>query len=131
MAYDHYEAESGEATEFGNLPEEVNTVSVPLGATYFHPSGFFAAASGTYVDQDVNRAEFSTQGQGKDSFFVVDLAVGYRFAKRRGIASLGIKNLFDEEFDYQDDSYREFRGESSTGPYFPAISVLGKISLNF
>jgi tetratricopeptide (TPR) repeat protein len=131
LVYDRYESEMGIATEFDNLPEKVRTVSLPVGVSYFHPSGFFAGVVGTYVDQEVTRSASSTRGQGEDSFFVVDAALGYRFPKRRGIASIGVKNLFDEEFNYQDDSYREFRGESSTGPYFPELMVRASVTLNF
>jgi len=131
LIYDQYKSEKGIATEFDNLPEKVETVSLPIGISYFNSSGFFASVTGTYVDQEVKRFGLSTRGQGEDDFFVVDAAIGYRFAKRRGIASLGVKNLFDEEFNFQDDSFREFRGESSTGPYFPDRIVLGKITLNF
>jgi outer membrane receptor protein involved in Fe transport len=129
--YDKYTSERGIATEFDNLPEEVRTVSVPLSLRYFMPSGLFAGVSGTYVDQKVVRSDFSTQGQGSDNFFLVDAAIGYRLQKRFGIISLGVKNLFDKEFKYQDDSYREFRDEPATGPYFPDRTILGQVSINF
>jgi hypothetical protein len=48
-----------------------------------------------------------------------------------GVASLGAKNLFDKDFKYQDDSYREFQDEPSTGPYFPERTVMGQLTLNF
>jgi outer membrane receptor for ferric coprogen and ferric-rhodotorulic acid len=131
ISYDRFESDEGVQTEFGNLPEKVTTFSVPLGATYFHPNGFFAGLAGTYVDQEVVRSETSIQADGEDSFFLVDAMIGYRFGKRRGVASLGAKNLFDTEFNYQDDSYREFQDEPSTGPYFPSITVIGKLTLNF
>ena len=131
LVYDKFESEVGEATEFGNLPLEVETISLPISITYFHPNGFFASVGGSFVDQEVLRSENSFQASGTDDFFVMDVGVGYRFAKRRGIASLGVKNLFDQEFSYQDDSYREFRGESSTGPYFPEQMIMARISLSF
>ncbi len=131
LAYDRYKSEKGIATEFDNLPEKVRTISAPLGIRYFRPSGFFAGATGTYVDQKVERSEFSTQGQGSDSFFLVDAALGYRLPKRLGIISVEVKNLFDKDFKYQDDSYREFRDEPATGPYFPDRTVLGQITINF
>lgn len=100
--------------------------------TYFHPSGLFAGLGGTFVYQDVTRSATATQASGNDTFFLVDAALGYRFPKRMGLISLGIKNLFDRtSFTYQDDSYREFRDEPSTGPYFPERIILGRITLNF
>jgi hypothetical protein len=131
LVYDRYESERGILTEFSNLPEEVTTVSLPIGLTYFSPSGLFAGLTGTFVDQEVKRSLTATQASGEDQFLVVDAAVGYRFANRRGIVSLEVKNLLDTEFKYQDDSYREFRTEPSIGPYFPQQTILGKISLNF
>lgn len=131
FVYDRYESAAGEATEFDNLPLEVKTLSLPLTVTYFHPNGLFASLGGTYVDQEVRRSAASIRASGEDNFFVVDAAIGYRFANRRGIASIGIMNLFDEKFSYQDDSYREFRGESSTGPYFPQSIIFAQVSLSF
>jgi tetratricopeptide (TPR) repeat protein len=129
--YDYFEADKGLATEFDNLPEEVETVSVPLNINYFSPTGYYAGVGGTFVHQDVDRSATATQAEGNDSFFLVDLAVGYRFPKRLGVASLGVKNVLDKDFKYQDDSYREFRDVPSTGPYFPDRIVLGQITLSF
>ncbi|MCP4408114.1 MAG: tetratricopeptide repeat protein [Gammaproteobacteria bacterium] len=131
FVYDRYKADKGIATEFDNLPERVETISVPIAATWFSPSGLFAGLGGTYVNQDVDRSAFSTRGQGDDKFFLVDLAMGYRFPKRLGIVSLGVKNLFDTGIKYQDDSYRESRGEPATGPYFPERTIHGRVTLNF
>jgi hypothetical protein len=59
------------------------------------------------------------------------VGVGWRFPKRLGIASLTVYNLFDEKFQYQDDSFREFRNEPSTGPYIPERRVVGRATLYF
>jgi len=129
--YDRFKADKGLATEFDNLPEEVETVSVPLNVSYFMPSGYYAGVGGTFVHQDVDRSATATQAEGNDDFFLVDFTVGYRFPKRLGSASLGVKNLFDKDFKYQDDSYREFRDKPSTGPYFPDRTVMGQLTLSF
>lgn len=132
FAYDKFEKESDDfSVRVGNQdPLEVETISVPVGLTFFHHSGFFAAAGATFVDQDVERlSQFDNQGH--DSFFVVDLGIGYRFPDRRGIASLQVQNLLDEGMEYQDDSFREFQEEPSVGPYFPDRTILGRVTLNF
>ena len=131
LAYDRYTSVQGSATQFDNLPEKLVTMSAPLGLTYFHPSGLFAGVRGTYVDQEVRRDVSSTQGQGQDSFFVVDAMLGYRFPKRKGLISIGVTNLFQTKFRYQDDSFREFRDEPVTGPYFPDRVITARITLNF
>jgi tetratricopeptide (TPR) repeat protein len=132
FAYDKFERESVDfLTRLGSQdPLEVETISVPVGLSYFHSSGFFAMAGATFVDQDVERLS-QFENQGHDSFFVVDLGVGYRFPKRLGIASLQVQNLLDEGMEFQDDSFREFQEEPSVGPYFPDRTILGRVVLNF
>jgi len=128
--YDRFSAEKGVLTEFNNVPEKVETISLPIGVTYFDPSGFFAGLSGTFVDQEVQRSSTAYRASGEDNFFIVDASVGYRLPKRYGIVSIGVRNLFDQEFRFQDDSYREFRGQSSTGPYFPQRLVQASITIS-
>ena len=113
------------------IPEEVRTVSFPVTATYFHPRGLFGSVGVTYVDQKVERYPASTLPEGEDSFSVVDLALGYRLPKRRGIVSLTVHNLLDEEFKYQDNSYREFGDEPSVSPYTPERLIMGRVMLSF
>jgi tetratricopeptide (TPR) repeat protein len=131
LVYDRYTSDNGIATDFDDLPLEVRTISVPVSLSYFSPSGFFGGLSITYVDQEVERFEFSSGASGEDSFIVTDLSVGYRLGKRRGVVSLAVKNLFDTEFRYQDDSYREFRDEPSVGPYFPERTYMARFALSF
>jgi hypothetical protein len=38
----------------------------------------------------------------EDSFSVVDLSLEYRLGQRRGMVGLYLRNLFDEEFKFQD-----------------------------
>jgi Tfp pilus assembly protein PilF len=114
-----------------SIPAELETLSVPLAINWFHPSGVFAGITATYVDQEVERIEFGEEVETGDDFVVVDLSVGYRFPKRRGIVSLSIKNLFDEDFDYQDDGFRTFRDEPALSPYLPELSLIGKVTVNF
>lgn len=138
--YDIFEAKQGSilATYLGT-PLNLQTFSVPLQVRYFDPSGFFAGLSLTYVQQQLERSDFAKLPQqmgglglsdGSDTFSVVDLVFGWRLPRRTGIASVSINNLFDETFQYQDDSFREFRDEPATGPYTPGISVTGRVTLD-
>lgn len=52
---------------------------------------------------ELSRATFE---DGRDEFATIDTTIGYRFPKRRGLISVGVSNLFDEEFRYQDDKFR-------------------------
>jgi tetratricopeptide (TPR) repeat protein len=114
-----------------NVPLMVRTLSYPLRVNYFQPNGFFAGAGITYVDQEVDPSAIATSPKGDSDFTVTDISIGYRFPRRMGIASLSIQNLTDEEFEYQDDSFREFQDEPSTGPYIPDRTVMARITLNF
>lgn len=131
FVYDRFESDPGPGTDDFGFPLRVETFSVPLAARYFHPNGFFAGIGATFVDQEVDRTAASGGAEGSDSFFLLDAAIGWRFPNRRGIASLEATNLLDEEFEYQDDSFREFRDEPSIGPYLPDRQIMGRITLNF
>jgi len=131
FVYDRLKAEEGNATDSFDYPTKLETISIPLAARYFHPTGFFAGTSVTYVDQEVHRPAGSTGAEGSDQFVVVDAAIGWRLPKRLGIVSLEVRNLFDKEFEYQDDSFREFQNAPSIGPYIPDRTILGRITLNF
>ncbi|MCP2500001.1 MAG: TonB-dependent receptor [Deltaproteobacteria bacterium] len=91
-----------------HLVKEVRTHRVPLSARFFHPSGVFATATGTWFDQS---GEFFRNGEapstatptsGSDRFWIVDASVGYRLPDRWGIVSIEARNLFDRSFQYQD-----------------------------
>lgn len=114
-----------------DLPRKLKTLSFPLRARVFLPSGWFGDVGVTYVDQQLERSELSLLADGDSSFALVDLALGYRFMNRRGVASLSVQNLFDKDFEYQNNSFREFRDEPSTGPYIPERIIMGRITLNF
>jgi outer membrane receptor protein involved in Fe transport len=129
--YDSYKAESGIATQDDNLPELVKTKSLPVSFRYFSPAGWYGGITATLVDQEVQRDPSSIQASGEDRFQLLDLSVGYRLPKRLGAVSLAINNATDQQFMYQDDSYREFRDEPSIGPYFPERTVNVQLSLVF
>jgi tetratricopeptide (TPR) repeat protein len=88
--------------------EEVTTQRVPLGARFFHPSGFFAAVKGTYIDQSGSFTGQTGGGfeSGHDDFWLADAAVGYRLPRRYGIITVGATNLFDQDFQYQETDLR-------------------------
>jgi tetratricopeptide (TPR) repeat protein len=96
--------------EFTFGVKALDTHRVPLGINFFHPSGLSASLKATYYDQD---GEFEPQLQppppppppfvsGEDQFWIVDAGISYRLPKRYGFITVGVKNLFDENFKYQD-----------------------------
>ncbi|MGH9890831.1 MAG: hypothetical protein ACREA0_02350, partial [bacterium] len=97
-----------EVTDVFVFPRDLDTTRVPLTIRYFHPAGFFARLGATYVRQEIvgrSLSEGDTEEVARrDDFVVVDAALGYRLPKRLGIMSLGVRNLLDEKFRFEDDS---------------------------
>jgi tetratricopeptide (TPR) repeat protein/opacity protein-like surface antigen len=83
--------------------KDVTTHSVPLGINFFHPTGLSASLKATFVDQDGKFDRKDNAGvfeDGDDTFWLVDAAIRYRFPKRYGFLTVGVTNLFDEDFEY-------------------------------
>jgi outer membrane receptor protein involved in Fe transport len=96
-------------------PEKIRDLTTDLftiGTNFFHPSGFRVNLSTNHINQDGKFGigppidEFVDDG---DSFWVVDLALGYRLPQRHGLVTFGVKNLFDEEFRFQDTDFENPR----------------------
>jgi hypothetical protein len=103
----------------------VQTHRVPLGITFFHPSGLMARLRVTWVGQDGEFANpTGTVAPGDDQFWVVDAAIGYRLPRRWGLITLEARNLLDEHFRYQD-----------TGPanpvFYPERLILARFTLAY
>ncbi|HSF29723.1 MAG TPA: TonB-dependent receptor [Candidatus Tectomicrobia bacterium] len=104
---------------------EIQTHRLPFGFSFFHPSGLIAWLQTTYVDQE---GEFEDRlgnfSSGSDRFWVVDASIGFRLPRRFGLVNIGVKNLFDQRFKFQD-----------TDPVNPTISperlILGRVTLAF
>ncbi|BBO75869.1 hypothetical protein DSCW_32860 [Desulfosarcina widdelii] len=98
--YEDFERDEG----FTDGVKDMRTHRFPLGINFFHPSGLSAGLTATYYDQKgtIERTviDFGVFEDGADQFWLVDAAISYRFPNRYGFATLGVKNLFDEEFDY-------------------------------
>lgn len=89
---------------FGGGIEEVTTHRAPLGIGFFHPSGFTGRLRITYIDQ---RGKFVLNPylasvSASNQFWVVDAAISYRLPQRYGMLTLGVNNLFNRSFKYQD-----------------------------
>jgi len=91
--------------EFTGIEEftKVATHRVTLGTSFFHPWGFRARLRATYIDQEGTFEDPATVlFRGSDRFWVVDGSIAYRLPKRWGFITIGARNLFDEEFKFQD-----------------------------
>jgi tetratricopeptide (TPR) repeat protein len=106
---------------------DVKTHRVPLGFNFFHPSGIALRVDGTYYYQSGDfheRDSVETIFSDRDDFWLVDLAVQYRLPKRYGLISFGVKNVFDEDFLFQDT-------DPSNPQVVPERFVFGRVTLSF
>jgi len=114
---------------------QVDTTSVPLTVRYFNPSGFFSGFGMTYVHQEVDKTGFLSGDDlksvsGSEDFILLDVVIGYRFPKRRGIVSLEVSNLLDRKFSYEEIS--DLLSPETENPRFiPERLILSKFTLNF
>ena len=83
---------------------ELTTQRVPLGVRFSHPSGFSADVEHSYYHQRgrFERTNFGLRESGKDAFWITDLVLAYRLPRGLGQVSLGVYNLFDTSFRFQD-----------------------------
>jgi hypothetical protein len=112
--------------EFNQNIKTAETYQLPLGINFFHPSGLSASLKGTYVDQQASVERLDapqyTYKNLDDDFFLVDVAIRYRFPKRYGFFTLGVSNLTDEDFDY-------FDSDSDNPRFQPDRFFFGSITL--
>jgi tetratricopeptide (TPR) repeat protein len=105
----------------------LETHKLPLGVNIYCPFGITTKFKATYVDQkgefDPNPLSFVTE-KGSDHFWVMDVSVSYRLPRRHGLVSVEVKNLFDEQF--------QFQSMDKAGPeVVPERLILVKITLSF
>jgi len=115
---------------FADFPEyDVTRGSASL--RYFHPIGLFALAEVEVVDQDVLEFPdfFGNQRRFEDTFPVVNAAVGVRLANGRGVISVEVQNLLDQEFGFQE---RNIRRDIVTEPSFARdLTVMARATFRF
>ncbi|MCG8065586.1 MAG: hypothetical protein N0C89_15785, partial [Candidatus Thiodiazotropha endolucinida] len=116
---------------------ELETHRLPIGVNYYHPSGYIVNVTSTYINQKgvFQASTFDAPPQNaEDRFWITDLLVSYRLPEKYGLISLGVKNVFDEEFDFEDrNSYDSLAVETSASPssFSSERTVFGQISFSF
>jgi tetratricopeptide (TPR) repeat protein len=109
-----------------DMIQNLTTHRVGLGGSFFHPTGLFARIRATYADQegDFWNLGLTSSRKESDNFWVVDGAVGYRLPKRFGQITVQVKNIFDEEFQFQDT-------DPANPTIYPERLALVSITLSF
>ena len=80
--YEYYTQDPGNNASI--LLRELSAHYVPLGVSYFHPSGFFAKVRGQYIYQEIEQfvTGSTTIEEKGDNFILFDAAIGYRLPRR-------------------------------------------------
>jgi Flp pilus assembly protein TadD len=111
-------------------PKDIDSLRAPLSVRYFHPSGFFAAGGVQYVWQSVTNVEEGDQERDSSAdSWLLDAALGYRLPNRRGIVSLELNNLLDQDIHWQDDAFRS--SDQQNRRFIPERSVMLRLNLNY
>jgi outer membrane receptor for ferrienterochelin and colicin len=82
---------------------ELDTHSLALQLNYFTPSGWTVGLRTSHIMQDglFNPSGFGAATLDEDNFWVVDLSASYRLPEKRGLFSVDVRNLFDQDFQFQ------------------------------
>ncbi|PPD39123.1 MAG: TonB-dependent receptor [Methylobacter sp.] len=103
---------------------------LPLTINFIHPSGFSVMMKNTYVNQSGKFIKDPTTiTPGHDEFFIVDLSLNYRLPSRHGMISLGVKNLFDSRFHYQD--INSTQSGTNENYFAPQTTLFTRINLTY
>jgi Tfp pilus assembly protein PilF len=104
---------------------ELRTSRLPLGIRFFSGARLGSRLTTTRVSQ---KGTFGLPGgplmQDRDDFWVVDASLTYRLPNRRGLLEFGVRNLFDEEFRFQDT-------DPETPEIFPSRFGLIRFSVSY
>ncbi|MBX3617285.1 TonB-dependent receptor domain-containing protein [Nitrosomonas sp.] len=108
-------------------PHKIETLSIPTSINYFNPNGLFTSIAGTYVHQNIERN--GVKNEKPEKFFLIDASIGYRFPNRKGIFSLEARNLFDENFLFQDINFHS--SQTTVTRFVPSRIIFARVTLNF
>ncbi len=122
-----YERFDRKTNPLGGGIVDVTTQWLPLTLNVFHASGLSLLFKTTYVKQN---GVFDNIGQpynGSSDFFIFDLNINYRLPSRYGMLSLGVKNLFDNRFQYQSTN----QVNSNETLFAPEMTLFTQVKLAF
>ena len=91
------------ASSFAFFIQNVETQRIPLGLNVFHPSGLSLSIRPTYIHQQGSFVQHSGLiASGSENVWTVDAGLSYRLPKRYGLFTVGARNLFNENFQFQE-----------------------------
>lgn len=114
---------------------KLKTHKLPISISYFHPSGFSTKLVATYYNQDGRFVDFTGNIEnGEEKGWITDLTISYRFPKRLGSFSIGVKNFFNKDLLFEDrNSYDSADAIRTASPsdFSEERLFFGKFAINF
>ena len=118
--------------------DDLHTWQLGLDLRWFRGRRWILAMENHYIAQSGHFFLFPTDNaprlRGDDHFFLTDVSATYRLAHRRGHLSLGIKNLWDTHFDFEDTDAFDLADNplltAAPGRFSPDRLLFVKLSLN-
>lgn len=107
---------------------DLKTKVWPLSLKYFRSSGIFASMELNFVRQDKSEVSVPSLAE---RFGVADLLIGYRFPKRRGVISMEVKNIMNEDFRFEDTDFQSADAFNVVRPFLPERSLIARLNLVF
>jgi len=106
--------------------KKLETRRVPVTIAMFCPRGLITKVKAVYIDQegDFIDPDLNVTYSGADSFWVFDATLGYRLPHRYGMLVLEARNLFDEEFRFQNT-------DSANPSIYPERLILARFTLSY
>lgn len=97
-----YEGIDNDRNSGADTPTGLSTHTLSAAVEYARPNGAYAGLSARRLRQDVDFPAVSSSTSGRDDFLILDARFGWRFPDRHGVIEVGVNNLLDEAFRYQD-----------------------------
>ncbi len=114
-------------TNYYETASQTKTFTLPVRWRHTRPDGYFAQSTVTLVHQKVDQSPPVAYGEESDTFVDVEVSVGRRFAARRGSFRIDVRNLFDTDFSFQDQSF--LTSERTSAPRFSTErTIYGRLS---
>lgn len=130
--YERIDQSEGALTVNRGLFQLAETHRFPLTLSLFHPSGLSFKIKNTFVHQSGLFANLYpgrlpvASVAGNANYFVIDMNLSYRLPKRFGIISVGVNNLLDEQFNFQNTNIN-----SNQSMLAPGRIVFSRFTLAF
>ena len=110
IEYQYEQTETAEELVFSDDILDIKTHRLPLTLSVFNENGFSFSSTASFISQEIVFFDAGTgfappinlKTFGDDQFWVVDAEFSYKLPSRLGAISVRIKNLFDENFHFQD-----------------------------